>query len=251
MSSRMGRRIRMIRLVRGKSYPNIQDLCRELQVAERTLFNDIRDLKDDLGIEIQYDKSRRGYFLDSDAREMNFATLNEESAFVLMAALELVKCFCGEALAESLDSALRDEIILYLNDGLADRFQFPEIIKCSCIGEGISRELFIGLCRACLRRESVIVALGEPLPAGEDESELFGMCSTDGREVEIFPHHLVFAPGNWRVAYSLDSDSKTLCEAKLSCIEKIYEGGRKRPTSNASRGKTGKSATMAESSDIN
>lgn len=52
----------IIRIVRRKGYPGVADLCRTLQVKGRTLFNDLKELKEDLGIDIQFDKTRRGYY---------------------------------------------------------------------------------------------------------------------------------------------------------------------------------------------
>lgn len=80
----------------------MQDLCTALDVKERTLFNDLKELKDELGVEIQFDRVRRGYFLEADDLELNFMMLTEETAVLLLTAIELLELHSSPGVAEPL-----------------------------------------------------------------------------------------------------------------------------------------------------
>ena len=225
MSSRLSRLIRMIRIVRGRSYPNVKDLCRTLQIKERTLYNDLRELKDDLGVDIQFDRNRRGYYLGNDATEANFITLTEDTAFVLLAAFELVNWFGGEDLAESLREVFKDEIILCLGDGDSDRQKMPALImQEACTNAGLNKELFLGLCRACLKTTPVKITVCQSQTNGKDSgSDLPKSSAKNNQHLLIYPRYLFFAPHEWKLAYSDNGSSTPLEKMKLSDIASLDE----------------------------
>ena len=51
-----------------------------------------QELKDELGINIQFDRIRGGYYLENDdIEELNFVTLSESNAVLLLTAIELLE----------------------------------------------------------------------------------------------------------------------------------------------------------------
>lgn len=102
MPSRLHRLLRIIRTVRRKGYPNVQELCDKLDIKERTLFNDLKELKDDMGVDIQFDRIRGGYYLETDDIELNIMSLSESNAVLLLTAIELLELHAGESASQPL-----------------------------------------------------------------------------------------------------------------------------------------------------
>lgn len=214
MASRLHRLIRIIRLVRGTRYPNVQELCHTLQVKERTLFNDLKELKEDLGVEIKFSRTHGGYYLEKNDVEVSFLTLNEESAFLLLAAFDLLAHYGGEALAEPLRVTFDDEICVALGDSLQRSRQRPAGILISRENQkfvGTNKELFTALCRACLKQEKVKLAIHNNSDNGVDESPEL---------MEVTPCLLVLGPEQWRLAYK-NGIAEQLEELDLSKIVQV------------------------------
>ena len=116
MPSRLHRLIRIIRIVRRKGFPGVQDLCFALKVKERTLFNDLKELKDELGVHVQFDKVRRGYWIEKDDLELTFFSLSADTALHLLVAIELLEVYSGAESAECLRKLFAYELRACLGD---------------------------------------------------------------------------------------------------------------------------------------
>ncbi|MBX9685701.1 MAG: hypothetical protein K2X27_03305, partial [Candidatus Obscuribacterales bacterium] len=213
MSSRLHRLIRLVRIVRGKSYPDVKDLCRILEIKERTLFGDLRELKDDLGVEIRYDRCRRGYILENHDGSLSFTSLTEETAFLLLAAFDLLDCSGGEGLASPLREAFEDEIELCLKAIRNGRVP-DQILKHECKPtEKIRSDIFIRLCLACSKSEPVTINIGD--------IRLPGKRKRRNGDFSIVPKQLVYSNHNWQLSYLDKVDSQTLRTLDLSSIQML------------------------------
>jgi predicted DNA-binding transcriptional regulator YafY len=120
--SRLHRLIRIIRIVKRKGFPGVQSLCLSLDIKERTLFNDLKELKDELGVNIQFDRIRGGYYLENDdIEELNFVTLSESNAVLLLTAIELLDIHAGRSAAEPLRELFDAELRQCLGDDNLNR----------------------------------------------------------------------------------------------------------------------------------
>lgn len=56
------RMVMIWKLVRGRAYPNATFLARQLETSTKSIHRDIEFMRDRLGFDIRYDRSRFGYF---------------------------------------------------------------------------------------------------------------------------------------------------------------------------------------------
>lgn len=78
---------RMIHLVARGEYPNCQQLAREMEFSARTLYRDIDFMRDRLGLPIEYDALRKGYYFNGEVADFPEVKLQ---------AADLVALFVGE-----------------------------------------------------------------------------------------------------------------------------------------------------------
>lgn len=218
MASRLHRLIRIIRSVRAKGYPNVQELCSKLQIKERTLFNDLKELKEDLGIEIQFDRNRRGYFLASSDAEISLMALSDEVAVLSLLAIDFLSSHAGEEIVKPLRDTFNDEIALSLNlkgdriDSRTRLFALPIELEQKLSKH--AKHLFVEISRSCLLGTTLHVTL------------------TDGELHTIRPQYFVHSFPDWRLAYldlglnsndeAIDGSSKkALAELSLSSIQTV------------------------------
>lgn len=207
MASRLHRLIRIIRFVGGGGFPSVHDLCRTLQVKERTFFGDLKELKEDLGVDIQFDRTRRGYYLASEDSVLTFSTMNEDTALLLLAAFDLLNCCGGETLAHSLLEVFRDEIRLCLREALKESESMPNIVVQNCaMPRKLKKEIFVTLCKACTKSEPITL--------------ITNAAGTEPERLQIVPRHLMFSTLKWRVVYQRVRDN-SMGELKLDAIEQI------------------------------
>ena len=201
MACRLNRLIRIIRLVRMRAFPTVEDLCSKFDIKERTLFNDLKELREDLGVDIQFEKTRRGYYVASDIAELNFITLNEESAFLLLAAMRLLKAHGGEDLAAPLRSSFDDELQYWLSSESGEnKLAVSAIVEADTL-EKLDKTLFVDICRACLKQQPMRIIL-----------------ETEKTEKRIVPSCLVYTADGWKLRYINLYDSNQACLISLSLI---------------------------------
>jgi len=121
MPSRLERLIRIEQQINQLRYPGVETLCEMFAVKPRTLFEDIRLLKQHMGLAIQFDRNRGGYFnADPNKRLPAFDLTCDELSAVFLAAELLVVCKKGSK--QVVESAL-SKIINRLPGYLANNYE--------------------------------------------------------------------------------------------------------------------------------
>ena len=92
-------------ICRGR-YPSVLDLCQQFEIAERTLYEDIRYLKENLAREIDFDRARNGYFNNDAAKRLPEFELSSGELFALTLGKELLSLYIGTSFESTLRSAL-------------------------------------------------------------------------------------------------------------------------------------------------
>lgn len=88
MSSRLERLILLDQELRRGLYPSVERLCRLLEVQPRTLFQDLKDLRERLGLDIVFDRTRGGYYNASPEKTLPTFSLTDQELFsVILGAL--------------------------------------------------------------------------------------------------------------------------------------------------------------------
>ncbi len=136
-------------ICRGR-YPSVQDLCQKFEIAERTLHEDIRYLKDNLAREIDFDRVKNGYFNASPQKRLPDFELSSGELFALTLGKELLSLYVGTSFESTLRSALQK-----VCERLPERVRIePEEVR-SIVQfrantiEPVSGKLFLDFRKAC------------------------------------------------------------------------------------------------------
>jgi predicted DNA-binding transcriptional regulator YafY len=92
-------------ICRGR-YPSVADLCQKFEIAERTLHEDIRYLKENLSREIDFDRAKNGYFNSNASKKLPDFELSSGELFALTLGKELLSLYIGTSFESTLRSAL-------------------------------------------------------------------------------------------------------------------------------------------------
>ena len=92
MSRSLERLIGIDREIRRGYYPSVEKLCELFEVKERTIYEDIRKLKENFGLTIEYDRFHEGYTLKDPSKTLPSFDLTEGE----MAGLALSSNFLSE-----------------------------------------------------------------------------------------------------------------------------------------------------------
>lgn len=106
MTSRLARLLALHSAIKKGDFPDVERLCRMLEVKPRTLFNDLRELKEKLGLDVKFDRSRNGYYFATPDRKMPSFALTEDELVILALAAHFFGKHTGSAVAQVLESAI-------------------------------------------------------------------------------------------------------------------------------------------------
>lgn len=150
MSSRLERLLSIESEIRRGRYPSVEHLCSLFEIQPRTVYEDIRELRERLGLPIAYDRFRNGYYNRNPEKSLPQFDLDEMEILGLSLGKSLLSQFTGATYEPVLRAALNKVI-----DRLPDRtkakyenahrkviFKHVEVIP-------ISRQIFCDFNRAC------------------------------------------------------------------------------------------------------
>ncbi len=106
MSTKLERVLGIDAEISRGGYPGIQDLCQKFEISKRTLFDDIRYLKDRLLREITFDSDRGGYYNKNPQKRLPSFELSTGEVFALTLGKELLSIYTGTSFEATLRSAL-------------------------------------------------------------------------------------------------------------------------------------------------
>ncbi len=190
MPTRLERIMIMDGEIRKGYFPNVQKFCEMFEVKKRTVLEDIKVMKEGLGLEIAYDRFHAGYYNANPKKELPSFQLTEGEIFALTLGKEMLSQYTGTSFEPILRSALdkiRERLPDRIDVDLDDvrsliRFNAGPVIP-------ISRKLFLELNQSCEKTKSVQL---EYYSASKDE--------TTARKVD--PYRLLEYRSTWYlVAY--------------------------------------------------
>jgi len=106
MSTKLERVLAIDAVIRRGGFPSVNDLCQEFEVAERTVHEDIRYLKERLNRDIQFDRVRNGYYNANPEQSLPTFELTSGEVFALTLGKELLSLYVGTSFESVLRSAL-------------------------------------------------------------------------------------------------------------------------------------------------
>jgi proteasome accessory factor B len=101
------RMLRIHQALQAGGYPNAAKIAREIEVSSKTIHRDIEFMRDRLGLPIEYDASRNGYFYDGEVSGFPTMQITEGEIFALVVAEKALQQYRGTSFEKPLLSAIR------------------------------------------------------------------------------------------------------------------------------------------------
>ncbi len=156
MRTRLERLLAIEKEIRSGRYPSVEDLCRTYSVKTRTVYADIQILRERLGLEIEFDRARNGYFNAVPGSTLPSFDLSSEEYLLLVCGCETLSASLGSAIRPVLDRVLEKIRERLPSDRSIERSLMNKQIQCSTneIIE-VNPIVFLGLLRACFERKTI------------------------------------------------------------------------------------------------
>jgi predicted DNA-binding transcriptional regulator YafY len=181
---------RIVEMIRADNkqgrFPSASVFAAELEVTWRTIINDLEYLRDEEGAPIEYDASRKGYFMADGGWSLKPVTLNQREVFAFSMAGKLIQPFRGTPLEMDLTSLFSkigrslEGTVTLSADALTEHFS---VVSDDYVP--LDPEKWITAAGHIERRE--LVRVRYRTFSGENKSRV------------VFPFHLVAYHGNWYV----------------------------------------------------
>lgn len=216
MSSRLERLLGMEHLIRKGAYPNVETLCQMFDVRPRSIYQDLRMLRQEAGLSIAFDRARNGYYIENPEKTLPAFELTQEELLSLALSMELFSGLTQQAFEPVLAGAL---------DKIIERNKSkPELTLCGVqpfirvIGmpaEAPARKVIIELFKACRQRRIVSIRYF----AGADKREVSGT---------VQPRCLLFRGGAWHLI-AFCQQIRVLRALPLECISSVVNSRQSGP----------------------
>jgi predicted DNA-binding transcriptional regulator YafY len=182
MASRLERLISLDAYIRSGVCPGIEQLCRIFEVQPRTVYQDLRELKERFALDIRFDRDRNGYYNADPSKRLPAMMMTEDEVVLLSVAAEMLCHFGGPSFRGSLASAL-DTIA---EDKFQTRQQIQAAMRIDHQPDEVSSNTFVRLLVACINRNTV---------------ELTYHCDVENRQVKkLVEPHMVHLADGWRLS---------------------------------------------------
>src|ERR1700690_3723620 len=203
------RMVRIHQALQSGKFPNASTLAREIEVATKTIHRDIEFMRDRLGLPVEYDSARIGYFYTEEVSAFPNIQITEGELFALIVAEKALQQYRGTSFEKPILSAIRkmeqslpDTISLNLAD-------IEQTISFRTRAEPIlNLEIFDTLARAAAHRQQIELAYRKP-----------GQPQPEKRLVD--PYHLANINGEWYLfAYDhARKDIRTFVPARVQSVK--------------------------------
>jgi predicted DNA-binding transcriptional regulator YafY len=153
--------------IRKGYFPNVQKFMDMFEIKRRTVMDDIKLMKEGLGLEIEYDRFHSGYYNANPKKQLPSFQLTEGEVFALTLGKEMLSQYTGTSFESILRSALEK-----IKERLPDRINvdFEDVRSIVKFNAGpviqVSRKLFLDLNQSCEHSHEVTI---EYYSASKDE----------------------------------------------------------------------------------
>jgi predicted DNA-binding transcriptional regulator YafY len=196
MASRLERLVSLDAYIRNGSYPSVQKLCQLFEVRSRTIYSDLRELREMFGLDIRYDRERNGYFNADPSKTLPPLAVSYEEALLMTIAIEVLSASFGPSFHGALarvSEMLRssdDQSFSWIRDfvQLEDRANCE--VKCSVL---------TAVARAALTKQPATLTI-----------------------ITVVPEKVLYEDGHWYLhSRSTKSKSGELIETKLCSVTEV------------------------------
>ena len=168
--------------------PTIEHFCQQFEVSERTAYDDIKALKDQLGLDIEFDRFKNGYVNLSPEKSLPEFDLTAGEVFALTLGKEMLSQYTGTSFESILQNAIEKICERLPSKVKVDSADVRSMVKFNPGGIiPISHKMFLDLNKACEKQISVDITH-------------FAARRGETTERKIDPYRLLQNRGAWYVA---------------------------------------------------
>jgi predicted DNA-binding transcriptional regulator YafY len=130
--------------------PGVEDFCRKFEIAPRTVHEDIRVMREDMGLEIEFDRYRNGYINKEPSKKLPVFDLTEGELFALTLGRDMLAQYSGTVFEAELEGALSKITARLPNTVQVNFGDLKSLIKFRPAGIPlIDRKTFFDVNKAC------------------------------------------------------------------------------------------------------
>ena len=156
MPTRLERLVAIKKEIDRGRYPTVQRLCEMFEIQPRTLHEDLRMMRDMMGLEIKHDRIRNGYYNADPSQQLPTFDLTVGEVFALTLAKEMLSEYTGTPFQAILQDALEkiqqrlpEKVLIEVGD--VEGAVFSGRVPAS----PFSKKMFLDLYHACANNQKV------------------------------------------------------------------------------------------------
>jgi proteasome accessory factor B len=209
----MERMWRIHQILSDQSYPNCTGLSRELEVSAKTVMRDLEFMRDRLGLPLEYDAVKHGYFYSAPVRDFPTMKVSQGEVAALLLAQKSLEQFRGTPFEKPLSGAFRKLSQSLAGDMEVAWHELEQAMSVRRSGVGLAdMHVFDALARAVTEREEVEFAYHKL--AGEEPEKR-----------RVRPYHLGCIEDQWYLfAHDVGRGAiRTFALPRIRKVEKTSE----------------------------
>jgi predicted DNA-binding transcriptional regulator YafY len=197
--------LRIHQQLQAGKYPNASTLARELEVSTKSIYRDLDFMRDRLGLPLEYDSGRVGYYYSEEVNAFPSLQITEGEIFALLIAEKALQQYRGTNFEKPLLSAFKKMAAALPETISLNLADWEQSISFRTSAEPIlNLEIFDALAKAAAQRHQLALVYRKPGRA-------------DAEERVVDPYHLANINGEWFLfAYDhLRKDIRTFVPTRI------------------------------------
>jgi proteasome accessory factor B len=204
------RMLKIHQALRSRKFPNAADLAKELEVSSKSIHRDLEFMRDRLGLPVEYNGSRFGYYYSEKVNAFPTFQITEGELLALVVAEKALQQYRGTNFEKPLLSAIKKMEQSLPETISMNLTEIDRTISFRTRAEPmLNLEIFDALAKATAAREQLELTYRKP-----------GHQQTEKRVID--PYHLANINGEWFLfAFDhLRQDIRTFVPARIKSIKK-------------------------------
>ncbi|HVY69762.1 MAG TPA: WYL domain-containing protein, partial [Verrucomicrobiae bacterium] len=157
------RMLRIHQALQGGKFPNASKLARELEVSAKSIHRDLEFMRDRLGLPLEYDSSRFGYYYTEEVNAFPTLQITEGELFALLVAEKALQQYRGTNFEKPLVSAFKKMAASLPDTVSLNIAEWEQTISFRTSAEPIlNLEIFDRLAKAVAQRQQLAIAYRKP-----------------------------------------------------------------------------------------
>ena len=208
----MERMWRIHQILSGESYPNCTGLSRELEVSAKTVMRDLEFMRDRLGLPLEYDAVKHGYFYSAPVRDFPTMKVSQGEVAALLLAQKSLEQFRGTPFEKPLSGAFRKLSQSLAGDMEVAWHELEQAMSVRRSGVGLAdMQVFDALAKAVTERQEV-------------EFTYHKLAGEEPEKRKVRPYHLGCIEDQWYL-FAHDAGRGAIRTFALPRIRKVEKTG--------------------------